>query len=110
MIDNGLLVQMLLGALLGLSVYLPLAAGQLSLATPAFYAVGGTLAALLSTRWSVLGAADNAIHQAHVALLNFHASSQTASGVARKRERHQIPKAKAIHHAGHVRRGALSVA
>ncbi|MEY3758369.1 MAG: hypothetical protein RLZZ263_1523, partial [Cyanobacteriota bacterium] len=41
---------------LGLSVYLPLAAGQLSLATPAFYAVGGTLAALLSTRWSALGA------------------------------------------------------
>ena len=56
MIDNGLLVQMLLGALLGLSVYLPLAAGQLSLATPAFYAVGGTLAALLSTRWNALGA------------------------------------------------------
>ena len=55
MIDNGLLVQMLLGALLGLSVYLPLAAGQLSLATPAFYAVGGTLAALLSTRWTLLG-------------------------------------------------------
>jgi len=55
-IDNGLLVQMLLGALLGLSVYLPLATGQLSLATPAFYAVGGTLAALLSTRWSALGA------------------------------------------------------
>ena len=50
MIDNGLLVQMILGALLGLSVYLPMAAGQLSLATPAFYAVGGTLAALLSTQ------------------------------------------------------------
>ena len=50
MIDNGLLVQMILGALLGLSVYLPMAAGQLSLATPAFYAVGGTLAALLATR------------------------------------------------------------
>ncbi|MBW0168319.1 MAG: branched-chain amino acid ABC transporter permease [Vulcanococcus sp.] len=54
---------MILGALLGLSVYLPMAAGQLSLATPAFYAVGGTLAALLSTQgnaqsaislWSVL--------------------------------------------------------
>lgn len=57
MIDNGLLVQMLLGALLGLSVYLPLAAGQLSLATPAFYAIGGTLAALLSTRWALLGGA-----------------------------------------------------
>ena len=55
--DNGLLVQMLLGALLGLSVYWPLAAGQLSLATPAFYAIGGTLAALLSTRWSALGGA-----------------------------------------------------
>jgi branched-chain amino acid transport system permease protein len=49
-IDNGLLVQMILGALLGLSVYLPMAAGQLSLATPAFYAVGGTLAALLATQ------------------------------------------------------------
>lgn len=49
MIDHALLVQMLLGALLGISVYLPLAAGQLSLATPAFYAIGGTLAALLST-------------------------------------------------------------
>ena len=50
--DNGLLVQMILGALLGLSVYLPMAAGQLSLATPAFYAVGGTLAALLATQGS----------------------------------------------------------
>ena len=56
MIDHGLLVQMLIGALLGISVYLPLATGQLSLATPAFYAVGGTLAALLSTRWTALGA------------------------------------------------------
>lgn len=55
MIDNGLLVQMVMGALMGVSVYLPLAAGQLSLATPAFYALGGTLAALLSTRWSALG-------------------------------------------------------
>jgi len=55
MIDSGLLVQMLLGALLGLSVYLPLAAGQLSLATPAFYGIGGTVAALLSTRWALLG-------------------------------------------------------
>ncbi|MFM7314709.1 MAG: branched-chain amino acid ABC transporter permease [Cyanobium sp.] len=61
MIDHGLLVQMLLGALLGLSVYLPLAAGQLSLATPAFYAIGGTLAALLSTRWAALGASDGTL-------------------------------------------------
>ncbi|MEB3360767.1 MAG: branched-chain amino acid ABC transporter permease [Synechococcaceae cyanobacterium] len=54
MIDASLLVQMLLGALLALSVYLPLACGQLSLATPGFYAIGGTVAALLSTRLPVL--------------------------------------------------------
>ncbi|MEX0589417.1 MAG: branched-chain amino acid ABC transporter permease [Cyanobium sp.] len=52
--EYGLLVQMLLGALLGLSVYLPLRCGQLSLATPGFYAIGGTVAALLSTRVSAL--------------------------------------------------------
>ncbi len=55
MIDASLLVQMLLGALLALSVYLPLACGQLSLATPGFYAIGGTVAALLSTRLPALG-------------------------------------------------------
>ena len=52
--DTSLLQQMLLGALLGLSVYLPLRCGQLSLASPGFYAIGGTVAALLSTRWSAL--------------------------------------------------------
>ncbi len=49
-LDAGLLEQMLIGALLALSVYLPLRCGQLSLATPGFYAIGGTVAALLSTR------------------------------------------------------------
>ncbi len=58
--DTTLLVQMLLGALLGLSVYLPLACGQLSLATPGFYAIGGTVAALLSTRIPALAAASPA--------------------------------------------------
>jgi branched-chain amino acid transport system permease protein len=58
--DTTLLVQMLLGALLGLSVYLPLACGQLSLATPGFYAIGGTLAALLSTRVPALAGASPA--------------------------------------------------
>jgi branched-chain amino acid transport system permease protein len=43
-----LLVSMVFGAILGLSVYLPLMAGQLSLATPGFYALGGYLAAILS--------------------------------------------------------------
>ena len=62
MIDHALLVQMLLGALLGFSVYLPLAAGQLSLATPAFYAIGGTLAALVSTRVPQLVGAGTALN------------------------------------------------
>ncbi len=45
-----LLVSMVFGAILGLSIYLPLMAGQLSLATPGFYALGGYLAAILSTK------------------------------------------------------------
>ncbi len=45
-----LLVSMLLGAMLGLSLYLPLMAGQLSLASPGFYALGGYIAAILSTK------------------------------------------------------------
>ncbi|ANV87881.1 branched-chain amino acid ABC transporter permease [Picosynechococcus sp. PCC 7117] len=45
-----LIVSTLLGALLGISVYLPLMAGQLSLATPGFYALGGYIAAILSTQ------------------------------------------------------------
>jgi branched-chain amino acid transport system permease protein len=46
-----LIVSMLLGAMLGLSLYLPLMAGQLSLASPGFYALGGYVAAILSTRF-----------------------------------------------------------
>lgn len=45
-----LIVSMLWGALLGLSLYLPLMAGQLSLASPGFYALGGYIAAILSTQ------------------------------------------------------------
>ena len=44
-----LIVSTLLGAMLGMSVYLPLMTGQLSLATPGFYALGGYIAAVLST-------------------------------------------------------------
>ncbi len=54
MSDLSLLVQMGFGALLALSVYLPLRCGQLSLATPGFYVIGGYVAALLSTRWPAL--------------------------------------------------------
>lgn len=55
MFDISLFVLMLLGALLALAVYLPLRAGQLSLATPGFYTIGGTVAALLSTTVPELG-------------------------------------------------------
>ncbi|OKH20574.1 branched-chain amino acid ABC transporter permease [Chroogloeocystis siderophila] len=45
-----LIVSMIIGAMLGLSLYLPLMAGQLSLASPGFYALGGYIAAILSTQ------------------------------------------------------------
>lgn len=44
-------VDLIRYALLALSVYLPLRAGQLSLATPGFYAIGGFVAAVFSTRY-----------------------------------------------------------
>ncbi len=45
-----LIVQMMLQALLGLSLYFPMMAGQLSLASPGFYALGGYIAAVISTK------------------------------------------------------------
>ncbi|HEX2440426.1 MAG TPA: branched-chain amino acid ABC transporter permease [Methylomirabilota bacterium] len=45
-----LLVSMVLAAVLALSLYVPLMAGQLSLASPGFYALGGYIAAIMSTR------------------------------------------------------------
>lgn len=47
---GSLIVSMVIGALLGLSLYLPLMAGQLSMASPGFYASGGYIAAILSTK------------------------------------------------------------
>src|SRR2546430_6167088 len=43
-----LLVSMVLAAVLALTLYLPLMAGQLSVASPGFYALGGVFAALPS--------------------------------------------------------------
>jgi len=49
--DNGfLIVSMVLAAALALSLYLPMMAGQLSLASPGFYALGGYIAAYMSTK------------------------------------------------------------
>ena len=45
-----LIVSMMFAALLALSLYMPLMAGQLSLASPGFYAVGGYIAAVMSTK------------------------------------------------------------
>ncbi len=47
---GSLIVSMVLGSLLGLSLYLPLMTGQLSLASPGFYAIGGYIAAIFSTK------------------------------------------------------------
>lgn len=45
---DALILQVIVAALLALSLYLPMMAGQLSLASPGFYAVGGYTAAILS--------------------------------------------------------------
>jgi branched-chain amino acid transport system permease protein len=45
-----LIVSMMFSAVLALSLYLPLMAGQLSLASPGFYALGGYIAAIMSTK------------------------------------------------------------
>lgn len=47
---GALFITMLLNATLALTLYVPLMAGQLSLASPGFYAIGGYIAAILSTR------------------------------------------------------------
>lgn len=46
---GNLIVTMVLNAMLALSLYMPLMAGQLSLASPGFYAIGGYIAAIMST-------------------------------------------------------------
>ena len=81
LIDASLLQQMLIGALLGISVYLPLRCGQLSLATPGFYAIGGTLAALLSTRVGALGGSEP-VYPLSSVLLEMLLAAALAGGLA----------------------------
>ncbi len=50
-----LMTSMVLAATLALSLYLPLMAGQLSLASPGFYALGGYIAAVMSTKYFAPG-------------------------------------------------------
>lgn len=54
-----LLVSMVQAGLLGLSLYFPLQAGQLSLATPGFYALGGYVAAIMLTNPALAGLRDS---------------------------------------------------
>jgi branched-chain amino acid transport system permease protein len=54
-----LIVTMLQQGLLGLSLYFPLMAGQLSLASPGFYALGGYIAAIILTAPQFAGWRDS---------------------------------------------------
>ncbi|THF86118.1 branched-chain amino acid ABC transporter permease [Deinococcus sp. KSM4-11] len=54
-----LLVTMIQAGLLGLSLYFPLQAGQLSLASPGFYALGGYTAAIMLTNPALSGLRDS---------------------------------------------------
>ena len=54
-----LIVTMIQQALLGLSLYYPLMAGQLSLASPGFYALGGYIAAIMGTNAAFAGMREN---------------------------------------------------
>ena len=47
---SNVIVSMVFAAMLGMSLYFPLMAGQLSLASPGFYALGGYVAAVMSTK------------------------------------------------------------
>jgi branched-chain amino acid transport system permease protein len=53
-----LIVTLVQAGLLGLSLYFPLQAGQLSLASPGFYAVGGYVAAIALTNPAFAGVRD----------------------------------------------------
>ena len=53
-----LIVTMVQAGLLGLSLYFPLQAGQLSLASPGFYALGGYVAAIMLTNPAFSGLRD----------------------------------------------------
>ncbi len=74
---GSLIVNMLLGAVLGLSLYLPLMAGQLSLASPGFYALGGYIAAIASTQ--LFPVAQGQLYAIPLVLLEMLAAGVTAA-------------------------------
>lgn len=70
-----LIVSMLINAVVALSVYVPYMTGQLSLASPGFYAIGGYTAALLSTKGVHTVAQVATFEPFGVRLLSFPAGS-----------------------------------
>src|SRR5690349_10941861 len=78
---NGfLIVSMVLAAMLALSLYLPLMAGQLSLASPGFYALGGYIAAVLSTKVFVVE--PNQLFPIPLVLLEMGVAGLASAGLA----------------------------
>ncbi|MBX3083459.1 MAG: branched-chain amino acid ABC transporter permease [Anaerolineae bacterium] len=75
------IVAMFFWAILALSLYLPLMAGQLSLASPGFYAVGGYVAAILSTKVFPLPATGELIPIWQV-LIEMGAAAVVCAGLA----------------------------
>ena len=63
-----LIVSMVLGSLLGLLLYLPLMTGQLSLASPGFYAIGGYIAAIFSTKVFISSISNSDLLPIHILL------------------------------------------
>jgi branched-chain amino acid transport system permease protein len=72
-----LITAMVFAAMLGLSLYLPLMAGQLSLASPGFYALGGYIAAVMSTQFFAPSAGQFPLGQLLIEML----VAAVASGV-----------------------------
>jgi len=75
-----LIVTMTLQAMLALSLYLPLMAGQLSLATPGFYALGGFVAAVMSKNIFVV--ANGELYPLPVVFVEMAVAAVLCAGVA----------------------------
>lgn len=77
---SALIVTMVFAAMLALSLYLPLMAGQLSLASPGFYAVGGYIAAIFST--TILKQEGNNLYPLPYVLLEMVVAGLAAGALA----------------------------
>ena len=74
-----LIVTMVIQAILALSLYVPLMTGQLSLASPGFYALGGYVAALMSTEYFP---SDRGLFPIHYLLIEMLVAALLCASVA----------------------------